>query len=68
MPGMDGVECLKKIRAAHPDLPVIMMSGYWEESVGGQIRAGDIVGFLNKPFTVDELVDLLQRASGSSSL
>lgn len=68
MPGMDGVECLKKIRAAHPDLPVIMMSGYWEESVGGQIRAGDIVGFLNKPFTVDELTDLLQRASGSSSL
>ncbi len=68
MPDMNGVECLRKIRAAYPDLPVIMMSGYWEESIGGQIRAGDIVGFLNKPFTVDELVDRLQKASERSSL
>ena len=28
LPGIDGVEVLKKIKALHPDLPVIMMSGH----------------------------------------
>ncbi len=55
MPGMDGIELLRKIKAAWPDIPVIMLS-----VVG---KAGTIVeamnlgasDYLNKPFEEEEL-------------
>ena len=38
MPRMGGQEALRQLRDSWPDLPVIMMSGYTEESVAAAVQ------------------------------
>ena len=60
MPGMNGLELMGRLRAEHPDLPVVLMSGYSErETVRGESAAD---GFVQKPFTGEQLVEVLRRA------
>lgn len=66
MPGMDGVECLERIKSSYPQLPVILMSGYWDETAGGRVSKSDIAGFLQKPFTNRDLAEVLQKAKDFS--
>jgi PAS domain S-box-containing protein len=58
MPRMGGVETLRRLRATHPELPVIIMSGYTEQVVAQQIGGSDPgnTGFLQKPFLAEDLV------------
>ena len=68
MPGMDGIELLRKIKEAWPATPVIMLS-----VVG---KAGTIVDamnlgaadYLNKPFEEEELEIALQKLLETESL
>ena len=62
MPGMDGVEVAGAIRSLKPGLPIILMSGY-APAVGASGQADDrALGFLQKPFTADALVDSVRAA------
>jgi two-component system, OmpR family, response regulator len=56
LPGREGVEVLRGIRAAKPDLPVIMLTALDEihEKVGA-LDAG-ATDYVTKPFSVDELL------------
>ncbi len=55
MPGMDGLEVLKKIKEDGTDTSVVMLSGHRQTStVVGAMKLG-AVDFLNKPFDPDEL-------------
>ena len=56
MPGMDGPAMVKAIRARHPALPVLFMSGYAEEQLRKEIDIADVY-FLPKPFTVQQVTD-----------
>jgi PAS domain S-box-containing protein len=57
MPRMGGQETLLRLRAAHPDLPVVMMSGYTEQVVAEQLgESSHSTGFLQKPFVAEDLV------------
>ena len=62
MPEMDGGELAATLRQAHPNLPILFMSGF----PGGSTAAGPL---LAKPFTTDQLLsalaDLLQAQSPS---
>jgi two-component system response regulator AtoC len=65
MPGIDGIETLKRIREQSPDLPVVMLSVVGTASAiveAMQIGAAD---FLNKPFEEDELELALSRVIGA---
>jgi CheY-like chemotaxis protein len=64
MPGMDGHECLSRIRDLQPDLPVILMSGFSEGEVARNQPEGDPDGFLQKPFSVEQLTGTLHRVLG----
>jgi DNA-binding response OmpR family regulator len=70
MPGLSGIETLKKIRALAPALPVIILTGHgsYDDALAG-IRL-DIVDFLQKPMNVEELArkihDLLHRGAQAS--
>ena len=56
LPGIDGVEVLKEIKAAHPDLPVIMMSGHGTiETAVNSTRLG-AYDFIEKPLSLDKIV------------
>ena len=59
MPIMNGEQTLKALRTIKPDLPVIMMSGYSEETASTHIKRSNLVAFLQKPFTISELQETL---------
>ena len=62
MPGDDGLALLDKLKAAHPQLPVIVMSAYTDvASTAGAFRGG-AHEFLSKPFDLDDAVALAARA------
>jgi len=62
MPGADGLELLRRSRAAAPDAPVIIMTAFSEvDSAIESIRRG-AYHYLTKPFKVDELALFLRRA------
>ena len=68
MPGLGGVETLKLIRDLDPVLPVVLTSGFAEEEVVAQLHGVLLSGFLQKPYRVRTLVDLVNavplRATG----
>lgn len=55
MAGMDGLMTLKKLRAAHPSLPVIMASGVGEEDVVRQALELGAYDYVTKPFNLEYL-------------
>ena len=61
MPGMDGLELLQRIKEDHPDVHVIIMTGYVEEySFIDVIKAG-ANDFILKPFRIKELRAKIER-------
>lgn len=62
MPGEDGLKLLDRLKQAHPQLPVIVMSAYTDvASTAGAFRGG-AQEFLSKPFDLDDAVALAARA------
>jgi two-component system nitrogen regulation response regulator GlnG len=68
MPGESGLVLLDKLKAAHPQLPVIVMSAYTDiASTAGAFRGG-AYEFLSKPFDLDDAVALAARAMPERAL
>jgi len=64
MPGLGGIEVLKRIRVDYPDLPVLLLTGYGstEEGIKGmQLGAAD---YLMKPLNIDDLISKIHQAVG----
>jgi FixJ family two-component response regulator len=66
MPGINGYELARKMRAARPDTTVLYMSGYTEHAAISHGELKDDAGFLQKPFTRETLVEAVRRALSSS--
>ena len=49
MPGMSGLELLPKIKAARPDVPVIMITAYGDAETRRKALEGGAAGLLTKP-------------------
>jgi two-component system nitrogen regulation response regulator NtrX len=65
---LDGLEVLDRLRAAHADLPVIVISGHGTiETAVTAIKKG-AYDFLEKPFNADRLLVLIERALESARL
>lgn len=59
---MDGLELLDTIKLAHPDVPVVMISGHGNiETAVAAIKRG-AYDFIEKPFNADRLVMVAERA------
>ncbi len=61
MPGMNGMELLKHIRASKKRIPVIMMTAYGEKGLVIDAMRNECDGFIEKPFTLDELTGEIKR-------
>lgn len=61
MPGMNGMELLKRAKELQPDIDVIMMTGYSKLCSFIDVINGGATDFLSKPFTVDEFTAKLDR-------
>jgi len=61
MPVMDGYQLFFELKKLHPGLPIIMSSGFGDKSVGSRIPEEDMAGFIGKPYSPDQLQELLKR-------
>lgn len=55
LPGTNGLEALRKIRASWPELPVVMISGQQEEDVAKATLREGAFDYVVKPFNFDYL-------------
>ena len=62
MPGTDGLELLSYIHKTYPDLPVIVMTGHADLSSAVSAFEGGAFEYIAKPFDIDEVVEVVQRA------
>ena len=69
MPELNGDEVFRLIRARVPDLPVLLSSGYDEASTAQRHAQSPRVGFIRKPYGIEELAQriraLLDDPSGA---
>ncbi|MDP7239434.1 MAG: response regulator, partial [Candidatus Latescibacteria bacterium] len=59
LPDMDGVEVLHQMRMIFPKVKIIMMTEFHDDNLTQQARNEGVTDFLDKPFTVQELIDLV---------
>jgi two-component system, NtrC family, nitrogen regulation response regulator NtrX len=65
---LDGLALLDEIKARHPDLPVVMISGHGNiETAVSAIKRGAF-DFIEKPFKADRLILIAERALENSKL
>ncbi len=62
MPGIDGLELLRRIQQRCPDLPVIVMTAHSDLDSAVASLHGGAFEYLPKPFDLDEVVQVVQRA------
>lgn len=62
LPGMDGIEALKVIKAENPQIPVIMMSGHGTIETAVKATKLGAFDFIEKPLSLDKVVLLVNHA------
>ena len=61
MPGMDGLETLRKIKEIHQDIPVVMISGHATISTAVAATRLGAMDFLEKPLDLSGTIQLVRR-------
>ncbi|MCG7492616.1 ATP-binding protein [Thalassobius sp. Cn5-15] len=61
MPGLDGPSWVREAQKKRPDIPVVFMSGYAEDVLTGTRDDFETAAFLPKPFTLEELTDVVRK-------
>lgn len=68
LPGMDGLTAQTRLKANHPDLPVVMISGHGTiETAVSAIQQG-AYDFIEKPLSLEKVVIVAARALEAGSL
>ena len=62
MPGVDGVTTLRRLRAVHPELPIIMLTGSVDIGVGRETLQRGAFDYVGKPVDFDRLVRVIEAA------
>jgi two-component system response regulator FixJ len=62
MPGLDGIELLKRTKANHGTFPVVIMTGHGDVPLAVEAMKLGAVDFLEKPFEDDRLVGMIEAA------
>lgn len=62
LPGLSGLDLARRLHAARPELPIILMSGYPLGAGEDDLPAADATGWLQKPFRLAELARTVEEA------
>lgn len=62
MPGLTGVDLLKRVQQRGPDTPVILISGKAGEHDSQSLIEAGAFAYVKKPFKLDEIEQLVERA------
>lgn len=63
LPKVDGLSALAEIRSLDSDLPVIVMTACGSSETLERARSHGVTAYINKPFDLDSLVELVQATS-----
>lgn len=61
MPGMDGMETLKKIKANDPSIEVIIVTGSLDNAIGETATRAGATYHMVKPLDIEDLLEKLQE-------
>ncbi len=62
MPGIDGLEVLRRVRKAYPQIPVVILTGHGSEKDEAEARRLGAFDYLQKPVDIEKLVKVLRKA------
>jgi len=62
MPGLDGIELLKRMKADHNPFPIVIMTGHGDIPLAVEAMKLGAVDFLEKPFEDDRLIGMIETA------
>ena len=62
MPGLDGIELLKRMKAARSTFPILIMTGHGDVPLAVEAMKLGAVDFLEKPFEDDRLIGMIEAA------
>ena len=60
MPGMSGAATIGALKALHPDMRVLVATGYFSEEIFAECRARGADDFLRKPVELEELLRVVR--------
>lgn len=63
LPGYDGLNLLATMRALDPPIPAIIITAFGSEGLHSTARRIGAVATLDKPFALDDLIDLARQAT-----
>jgi PAS domain S-box-containing protein len=62
MPNLDGEQVLMQLRQIHPEMPVVLMSGFSEMEASARFAGKGLSAFVQKPFTREALAAAVEQA------
>lgn len=65
MPHMDGEEAFRELRQINPEVRVVLCSGYTEQDVTARFAGKGLAGFIQKPYTLQDLSERLRTCLAS---
>jgi DNA-binding NtrC family response regulator len=68
LPGMSGLQLLERAQHVDPDLPVILVTGHGDITMAVKAMRLGAYDFIEKPFSPDQLADVVRRAIEKRSL
>ena len=65
MPGLSGLELVRKLHGTRPQLPIIVMTAHADLDNAVSAYESGAFEYLPKPFDIDQVIDLVKRAAQS---
>ncbi|MGO3933400.1 response regulator FixJ [Rhodopseudomonas pseudopalustris] len=62
MPGIDGLDLLKRLKASRSRLPVVIMTGHGDVPLAVEAMKLGAVDFIEKPFDDDRLIGMIETS------
>jgi nitrogen regulation protein NR(I) len=68
LPGLNGLELVRQLHQALPRLPIILMTAHGTSETAIEATKLGAYDYLMKPFEMEELIDVVERATAASRL
>ena len=67
MPNMRGEEVIRRMHEIAPDLPIVAFSAEDEYSAAERLSGLNVAGYVQKPFGINAMVELILRLTATTS-
>ncbi len=67
MPGIDGLEVLRRVKSMYPQVQVVILTGHGSVKDEMEARSLGAFEYLNKPVDIDHLLGIIRKAYRSTS-